>query len=588
MKTKKYLLICYVFIFTNFLNSAFSQTTISGGYVSGTWTQANSPYQIFGDIFLGGVDSILIIEPGVIVEFQGSYQFSVGGGGKLIAVGTETENIIFTVNDTTGFCDTSTTDGGWLGILICSTPYSHIEYCIFEYGKKITDLNYTGVIQICFFGAGNILIANCIIRNNISLRGSGIYCGSSAYIINNTIVNNYAIYSGGGIYIYQCSPTITNNTICNNKAIAGGGIYIFCNLCSPTITNTIIYGNEANYGNQIHAEVVNLNFYNCNIEGGLADFYTHPIEPYPVNYENNIDSDPQFVSPSSGAGISYDSINADWSLQETSPCINAGTPDTTGLNLPATDIAGNPRIYDCVIDIGAYEYQDSVNISFGPLTDVCENLSAFQLTTSFPGGTCSGTGVTNNFFYPTLAGEGIHTISFSSGCDTTTLTQDINVLPAPVVNLEPDTIHTSQPDTIVLDAGAGSDIYLWHDGSTNQTFQVTDYGWCYITATFANGCEDLDSIFIDYPFMVNDLANKNSQIYIYPNPNNGNFTISLKESTKNIHSIEITDILGSTVYKKEKIQTNAINIDISNHLKGIYFVKIFLGDKVLVEKIILN
>ena len=573
MKITKYLSVCCVFVFIVFVDFSFSQTTVPGGYVSGTWTQANSPYQIFGDITLHN-DSTLTIGPGVIVEFQGHYLFYVTG--QLFAIGTANDNIIFTINDTTGFsCDTIN-NGGWDGILLSS--YSEIVYCKLEFAK-----NSAIIVYGC-----SVFLANNIISNNKANYGGGICISQdlqNVTIINNIIANNYAASYGGGIYLYQCSQTrVVNNIICNNKANHGGGIYF--NFTSPTIINTIIYGNEANQGNQIHAQVVNPDFYNCNIEGGIADFYTYPGEPYLGTYENNIDSDPQFVSPSSGAGISYDSINADWSLQATSPCINAGTPDTTGLNLPQTDIAGNPRIYDCVIDIGAYEFQDTVEVIFAPLPDVCENLPAFQLITGFPGGTYSGTGVINNLFYPALAGEGIHTISFSSGCDTTTLTQDINVLPAPVVNLEPDTIHTSQPDTIVLDAGAGSDIYLWHDGSTNQTFQVTDYGWCYITATFANGCEDLDSIFIDYPFMVNDLANKNSQIYIYPNPNNGNFTISLKESTKNIHSIEITDILGSTVYKKEKIQTNAINIDISNQPKGIYFIKASTKDKVFTNKII--
>ncbi len=81
--------------------------------------------------------------------------------------------------------------------------------------------------------------------------------------------------------------------------------------------------------------------------------------------------------------------------------------------------------------------------------------------------------------------------------------------------------------------------------------------------------------------------NNYSDIFnIYPNPNKGNFDIILSENTDNLLSIEITNIMGSIVYKKEKIQTNPVNIDISNHPNGIYIVKVFLGDKVFVEKII--
>jgi len=47
-------------------------------------------------------------------------------------------------------------------------------------------------------------------------------------------------------------------------------------------------------------------------------------------------------------------------LYDLSPCVNAGIPDTTGLNLPELDLAGNPRFYGGRIDMGAYENQNVV------------------------------------------------------------------------------------------------------------------------------------------------------------------------------------------------------------------------------------
>ena len=80
--------------------------------------------------------------------------------------------------------------------------------------------------------------------------------------------------------------------------------------------------------------------------------------------QDNIDADPQFV----------DTTNFDFHLSDYSPCINAGKPDTTGLNLPATDLDGNPRIFDGRVDIGAYEYQqDNFHILQQPISQtVCE------------------------------------------------------------------------------------------------------------------------------------------------------------------------------------------------------------------------
>ncbi len=67
-----------------------------------------------------------------------------------------------------------------------------------------------------------------------------------------------------------------------------------------------------------------------------------------------------------------------YELSPGSPCIDAGTADTTGLFLPATDLAGNPRVYGRRIDIGAYEFQD-----YGidePDTSFIHNLYLFQNT----------------------------------------------------------------------------------------------------------------------------------------------------------------------------------------------------------------
>ena len=83
----------------------FAQTTIPGGYVSGTWTATGSPYLIQGDITIH-TDSTLTIEPDVDVDFQGHYIFIVNG--VLQAVGTETDSICFFAADTVI---------GWKGIV---------------------------------------------------------------------------------------------------------------------------------------------------------------------------------------------------------------------------------------------------------------------------------------------------------------------------------------------------------------------------------------------------------------------------------------------------------------------------------------
>jgi hypothetical protein len=65
--------------------------------------------------------------------------------------------------------------------------------------------------------------------------------------------------------------------------------------------------------------------------------------------QNNLDADPMLDSN-------------DFSLTWISPCIEAGTPDTSGLGLPEVDLGGMPRIVNTRVDLGAYEYQLALEI----------------------------------------------------------------------------------------------------------------------------------------------------------------------------------------------------------------------------------
>jgi len=67
----------------------------------------------------------------------------------------------------------------------------------------------------------------------------------------------------------------------------------------------------------------------------------------------------------------------------------------------------------------------------------------------------------------------------------------------PVVNLG-DTIFTTRPDTIRLDAGPGFASYLWQNGHTGQIFAVTSpFTQTYrVTVTDFQGCSDSDEVLV--------------------------------------------------------------------------------------------
>ena len=73
---------------------------------------------------------------------------------------------------------------------------------------------------------------------------------------------------------------------------------------------------------------------------------------------------------------------------------------------------------------------------------------------------------------------------------------------------------------------------------------------------------------------------------IYPNPNNGNFTISLNSTLNKDANLEIYSINGQLIFKKE-IKNNIENINFSGSA-GIYFVKITNDFVTTTKKIILK
>ena len=54
-------------------------------------------------------------------------------------------------------------------------------------------------------------------------------------------------------------------------------------------------------------------------------------------------------------------------------------------------------------------------------------------------------------------------------------------------------------------------------------------------------------------------------------------------------SIEITDVLGSVVYRNENASTNNnVRVDLSNRSKGVYFLKVIRQNDVIIKKIVIQ
>jgi parallel beta-helix repeat protein len=284
----------------------------------GTWTRDNSPYNVVGEIRVPP-ESTLVIEPGIVVNFQGHYKFIVDSLATLVAIGTETDSIYFTTEDTAT---------GWHGVrFLYADSISRISYCLLEYGRTTGSWpEAAGGAVFCYYssptitdntirrniavgqGGGiccrysNASISNNTIAHNSAVRyGGGICCFYSAPpIANNTISGNSVDYQGGGIFCGLSNPAITNNTISGNSADKGGGVW--CGASTPIITNTILWRDTAGIDPEIRGDAI---VTYCDVQGGWQG-------------QGNINADPLFADPEQG----------DFHLEWGSPCIDAGDPNS--------------------------------------------------------------------------------------------------------------------------------------------------------------------------------------------------------------------------------------------------------------------
>ena len=308
------------------------------GNLSGTWVSDFSPYIISGDIVIAEGDE-LIINEGVELQFAADVQFTVNGLLIADASSTRSEPIIFG------------SETSWNGIRFFNTQEDNLlanceisnasvsaikvegDSKVDIIGCKIFDNNSSSLAAaIEIVGSDNVLISQNIISNNTSAGcAGGIRCTASTIeIVNNAIVNNTGQW-GAFSFKNDSNAILTNNTIANNLSTNSTSYLMFLLNSVPIITNSIIIDNG-----EIHYPGTPEITYSC-VTGGFTG-------------EGNIDEDPLFV----GTG------DYPFSLQDLSPCVNAGTPDTTGLNLPEYDLAGNTRVYGGRIDMGAYENQNII------------------------------------------------------------------------------------------------------------------------------------------------------------------------------------------------------------------------------------
>ena len=368
------------------VQSVVAGPTILQGSVSGTWSNAGSPY-ILVDNCTVQTGQLLVIDPGVEVTIADSKSLNVNG--QIRAIGTEAQPITFAAGS-----------GQYNAVYVfngsSTPPTSEFTHCRFQNGLYGLYLHAYGRIdnayttlettvtncrfQVCDTGiyaraqavdasqymnprrrsaSVNPVIKKCRFDENnnaiaIATDGAGgtyYSTGTTVTIVENSYFRDQA--GAAVVMIPGSHPSrggtlkMTNNTVRNDAS--GRGVWVQDGNYNAVVKNNIFYGTltAIERAGSNSGDI----FYNClylnstnfvNYPATYGDVVTTNANGTPCDLAQNIFLDPAFLS------------QEDAHLYQASPCIDAGTVQ----GAPTDDIDGGSRPQGPRFDIGIDEVPD--------------------------------------------------------------------------------------------------------------------------------------------------------------------------------------------------------------------------------------
>jgi hypothetical protein len=252
---------------------------------------------------------------------------------------------------------------------------------------------------------GTLTLSDLTIRDGRGGTGGGMYVGGTLNVSNVHFINNVATTAGGAFFFDSTSLTITNSVFHDNSvtsaSFGGGAIWATNNnggAVSGTLTNNLFYNNTAHEGAALRLRtgnytIVNNTFVNNTATNGALAYDTGGTvnlrntimannsgnDCYRINGTLNVqnalidDGSCSITNGVNGNLTGDPALNGDYTLSSSSPAINAGNNSLIPGGV-TTDLAGNARIQQTTVDMGAYES------SFMPPTPTATSTSTSTAT----------------------------------------------------------------------------------------------------------------------------------------------------------------------------------------------------------------
>ena len=350
-------------------------------------------------------------------------------------------------------------------------------------------------------------------------------------------------------------PIITANTsavaICNgsNVTLSGSGATTYT--WSSGVTNGLAF---APTSSNTYTVIGSTN--NCT-NTAMVSVTVNPIPSVTANASTNNICNGSNVTLTGGGATTYT-----WSSGVTDGTAFFPTSTNTYTVIGSTNNCTNTAV---------------VSVSVNPIPNVTASTTATTIcsgsnvTLSGAGATSYTwtSGVTNGLaFSPTSSNTYTVTGSTNNCTNTAVVSVSVNASPNVTANATATLICLSNGVTL---SGAGAASYTWSSGVSNGvSFTPTLTNTYSLTGSVANGCSGTATIQITVSACtgIQSLVSANASIVVFPNPNNGEFTISSNKT----ETISIINDLGQIIENFELNQPNNFSYKVTNLQSGIYFL----------------
>jgi hypothetical protein len=251
---------------------------------------------------------------------------------------------------------------------------------------------------------------------------------------------------------------------------------------------------------------------------------------------------------------------------ETSENISVGEPTALAANLTATDVTCN----------GSVDGSASATVSGGtaPYT--------YSWSNSETSANISGL----------AAGNYDLTVTDANGCvltPTSVTVSEPTAISAGVTATDASTAGGNDGAVDIAPAGGTAPYnFVWSNGPLTEDISGVVAGTYSVTITDANGCTHVVSgTVLDGPSSIG-YTDAGVKVAVYPNPTNGQAVLSLEANVAVDAQVQITNVMGQLVENFELNNATQARhtIDLTNAAAGVYFVRVTIGDEIIVQRVV--